>query len=58
MKEATSIRLEKDLIDRIKNDAIRDKRSITAQIEYMLDQYYEIVDKLTPPKDKIDQSAG
>lgn len=49
---STSLRFEKELIDRIKADAKRDKRSITGQVEYMLEKYYEIIDAVTPPIDK------
>lgn len=42
----TSIRLEKELLEKIKEDAAKDRRSITKQIEYMLLQFYEIKDKL------------
>lgn len=35
----TSIRLRKDLFEKIKKDAEKDKRSITKQIEYMLEKY-------------------
>lgn len=38
----TSIRLEKSLYEKIKKDAIRDKRSITQQISYMIEKYYEM----------------
>lgn len=38
----TSIKLEEKLLDRIKKDAIKENRSITGQIEYMIKQYYEI----------------
>lgn len=37
----TSIRLRKDLFEKIKKDAEKDKRSITKQIEYMLEKYCE-----------------
>lgn len=40
--QPTSIRLDKDLYEKIKKDADRERRSITGQIEYMLLQYYEM----------------
>lgn len=40
--QPTSIRLDKDLYEKIKTDAGRERRSITGQIEYMLLQYYEM----------------
>lgn len=49
----TSIRLRKDLFEKIKKDAEKDKRSITKQIEYMLEKYYVLlslafIDLFTP----------
>ncbi len=38
---ATSVRLDKELLERIKTDAEKEGRSITKQIEYMLKKYYE-----------------
>ena len=38
---ATSVRLEKELLERIKTDAEREGRSVTKQIEYMIKKYYE-----------------
>ena len=38
----TSIRIDAKLFERIKTDAEKDKRSISKQIEYMLDKYYEL----------------
>ena len=51
MKEiqSTSIRLDEALIQRIRADAKKEKRSITAQIEYMLEKYYEVMDSFTKP---------
>lgn len=40
--QPTSIRLNKDLYEKIRQDAERERRSITGQIEYMLIQYYEM----------------
>lgn len=40
--QPTSIRMNKDLYEKIKTDAERERRSITGQIEYMLLQYYEM----------------
>lgn len=38
----TSIRIKDEIMDRVKADAERDKRSISKQIEYMIQQYYEL----------------
>lgn len=40
--QATSIRLNPELLEKIKADAEKERRSITGQIEYMLIQYYEL----------------
>ena len=40
--QPTSIRIDKDLYERVKADAERERRTITGQIEYMLLQYYEM----------------
>ena len=40
--QPTSIRIDKDLYERVKADAEKERRSITGQIEYMLLQYYEM----------------
>lgn len=40
--QPTSIRIDKELYERVKADAERERRSITGQIEYMLLQYYEM----------------
>jgi hypothetical protein len=45
----TSIRFEENLYDRVVNDAKKEKRSISSQIEYMVEKYYEIMDSLTKP---------
>lgn len=44
MKKAipTSIRLNDELMEKIRKDAEKERRSITGQIEYMLLQYYEL----------------
>ena len=42
----TSSKLDKELLTRIKEDAIKDRRSVSAQIQYMLTQYYEIKNRL------------
>jgi hypothetical protein len=45
MKKAivpTSIRLNEELDRKIREDAKKEKRSMTQQIEYMLEKYYEI----------------
>lgn len=38
----TSIRLPDDLYEKVKADADEKKRSITKQIEYIIEQYYKI----------------
>lgn len=40
--QPTSVRLDKNLYERIRQDAEKERRSITGQIEYMLLQYYEM----------------
>lgn len=40
--QPTSVRLDKSLYERIRQDAEKERRSITGQIEYMLLQYYEM----------------
>ena len=42
----TSIRLDEKLLNKVKELAIKNKRSVTAQIEYMLEKYIEIQEKL------------
>jgi len=42
----TSIRLPPELLDKLKEDAENEKRSVTKQIEYIIENYYKIV-KLT-----------
>ncbi len=41
----TSIRLDEKLLNKVKELAIKNKRSVTAQIEYMLEKYIEIQEK-------------
>lgn len=38
----TSIRLPDELYEKVKADADEKKRSITKQIEYIIEQYYKI----------------
>lgn len=38
----TSIRLDDNIFDRVKNDAEKEKRSVSKQIEYIIQQYYEL----------------
>lgn len=40
--QPTSVRLNTELLERIKSDAEKECRSISGQIEYMLLQYYEM----------------
>lgn len=42
----TSIRISEELYKKIKDDADKEKRSITKQIEFMLEKYYEIKDRI------------
>lgn len=41
-KSPTSIKFERALLDQVKQDAEKENRSITGQIEYMVKQYYEM----------------
>lgn len=41
----TSIRLDEKLLNKVKELAEKNKRSVTAQIEYMLEKYIEIQEK-------------
>lgn len=38
----TSIRLPEELLKKVTEDAEANKRSITKQIEYIIEKYYEI----------------
>jgi hypothetical protein len=38
----TSIRIDDELLEKVKSDADKDKRSVTKQIEYIIQQYYEL----------------
>ena len=40
--QPTSVRLDSELYEKIKADAEKERRSISGQIEYMLQQYYEM----------------
>lgn len=42
----TSIRLDTKIMDAIRQDAEKEKRSISAQIEYIVEKYYEIKNNL------------
>ncbi len=53
----TSIRLSEELFNRIRDEAASEKRSITAQIEYNLEKYYEIADKFNSPSKKPEREA-
>lgn len=46
MIKPTSIRLPEDLYQKLKNDADKYKRSITKQIEYIIEKYYEIQENI------------
>ena len=41
----TSIRLREELYEKIRKDAEEEKRSITKQIEYIIEAYYRIQKK-------------
>jgi hypothetical protein len=43
MSEPTSVRLESELLEKIKEDAKNEGRSISKQIEYMIKKYYEFI---------------
>jgi hypothetical protein len=45
----TSIRLEEKLYARVITEAKKDKRSISNQIEFMIERYYEIMDSFSKP---------
>ena len=38
----TSIRLSQDIYDKVKAEADKEKRSLSKQIEYIIQQYYEL----------------
>lgn len=42
----TSIKLERELLERIKADAEKEGRSVTKQIEQMIKKYYEIKENI------------
>lgn len=41
-REQISIKLNSDLVKKIKEDAEKEKRNVTKQIEYMLEKFYEL----------------
>lgn len=41
----TSIRLNEEIYEKVKKEAEQQKRSITKQIEYIIEAYYEIKEK-------------
>lgn len=45
LMKPTSIRLSDSLYEKVKNDADKEKRSITKQIKYILERYYGTQDK-------------
>jgi len=47
MIEPTSIRLDEEILGRIRHEAKQEGRSTTKQIEYMLKQYYDLKKILT-----------
>lgn len=46
MNTPTSIRLPNELLEKIRKDADKNKRSITKEIEYIIEKYYEIKKQL------------
>jgi hypothetical protein len=42
----TSIRLDENLYERVVTEAKKNKRSISAQIEFIIEKYYEIRDNI------------
>ena len=46
MATPTSIRISDEIYERIKKEAEEEKRSVSKQIEYIIEKYYEIVDKV------------
>lgn len=40
----TSIRLPQELYERVADEAKEQKRSISSQIEYILEQYFKLID--------------
>ena len=42
MSKVTSIRLPDEMYNKVQTEAIDKKRSITKQIEYIIEQYYKI----------------
>ena len=46
MAKPTSIRLSDEIYNKIKEDAEKYKRSITKQIEYIIEKYYELQTKI------------
>ena len=42
-KIPTSIRIDEAILEKVKKDAERDKRSVSKQIEFMIEKYYEII---------------
>ena len=46
MAKPTSIRLSDEIYNKIKEDSDKYKRSITKQIEYIIEKYYELQNKI------------
>ena len=44
--QPTSIRLDENLYERVVTEAKKNKRSISAQIEFIIEKYYEIRDNI------------
>ena len=40
----TSIRLSEEIYEKIKEEANKEKRSLSKQIEYIIEKYYEIIE--------------
>lgn len=45
--QPTSIRIEDKLLEKVKADAQAQKRSVSKQIEYIIEQYYKIREQTT-----------
>lgn len=52
-KEQFTIRVDEELLERIKRDAEKESRNTNLQIEFMLKQYYRIKDSLSKNEEII-----
>lgn len=46
MPQATSIRLSDKILEKVKVEAEAQKRSVSKQIEYIIEQYYKIKEEM------------